>query len=99
VSMAKFRLSIFSAWSAGSIVREKAKRSEQVGIIRIAPSSSYQLDAIFHCCAARVNPAAAVVRVEKYLKATALISQTTLRSVVGQVDLDQLLSQRVTKLV
>jgi hypothetical protein len=28
VSIAKFRLSIFSAWSAGSIVREKAKRSK-----------------------------------------------------------------------
>jgi hypothetical protein len=41
-----------------------------------------------------IDPAAAVVRVEKYLKATALISQTTLRSVVGQVDLDELLSQR-----
>src|SRR5271167_2432493 len=31
-----------------------------------------------------VDPAAAVVRVEKYLKATSLISQTTLRSVLGQ---------------
>ena len=31
-----------------------------------------------------IDPAAAVVRVEKYLKATSLISQTTLRSVLGQ---------------
>ena len=31
-----------------------------------------------------VDPAAAVVRVENYLKATSLISQTTLRSVLGQ---------------
>src|SRR6266403_768926 len=41
-----------------------------------------------------VDPAAAVVRVEKYLKATWLISQTTLRSVLGQAELDELLSQR-----
>jgi regulator of protease activity HflC (stomatin/prohibitin superfamily) len=41
-----------------------------------------------------VNPEAAVVRVENYLKATSLISQTTLRSVVGQAELDELLSQR-----
>src|SRR6201997_1868889 len=41
-----------------------------------------------------VDPAAAVVRVENYLKATSLISQTTLRSVLGQAELDELLSQR-----
>jgi regulator of protease activity HflC (stomatin/prohibitin superfamily) len=31
-----------------------------------------------------IDPATAVVRVEKYLKATWLISQRTLRSVLGQ---------------
>ena len=31
-----------------------------------------------------VDPGAAVVRVENYLKATSLISQTTLRSVLGR---------------
>jgi regulator of protease activity HflC (stomatin/prohibitin superfamily) len=41
-----------------------------------------------------IDPAAAVVRVENYLKATSLISQTTLRSVLGQAELDELLSQR-----
>ena len=41
-----------------------------------------------------IDPAAAVVRVEQYLKATWLISQTTLRSVLGQAELDELLSQR-----
>jgi regulator of protease activity HflC (stomatin/prohibitin superfamily) len=41
-----------------------------------------------------VDPEAAVVRVENYLKATSLISQTTLRSVLGQAELDELLSQR-----
>ena len=41
-----------------------------------------------------IDPAAAVVRVENYLKAASLISQTTLRSVLGQAELDELLSQR-----
>jgi regulator of protease activity HflC (stomatin/prohibitin superfamily) len=41
-----------------------------------------------------IDPAAAVVRAENYLKATSLISQTTLRSVLGQAELDELLSQR-----
>ena len=41
-----------------------------------------------------VDPEAAVVRVENYLKATSLISQTTLRSVLGQAELDDLLSHR-----
>jgi regulator of protease activity HflC (stomatin/prohibitin superfamily) len=41
-----------------------------------------------------VCPEAAVVKVENFLKATSLISQTTLRSVLGQAELDELLSQR-----
>ena len=41
-----------------------------------------------------INSESAVVRVENYLKATSLISQTTLRSVVGQAELDELLAQR-----
>jgi regulator of protease activity HflC (stomatin/prohibitin superfamily) len=41
-----------------------------------------------------VAPDDAVVKVENYLKATSLISQTTLRSVLGQAELDELLSQR-----
>src|SRR5580698_3029799 len=41
-----------------------------------------------------IDPAAAVVKVEQYLKATWLISQTTLRSVLDQAELDELLSQR-----
>src|ERR1700746_1799992 len=39
-----------------------------------------------------VEPEAAVVKVENFLKATSLISQTTLRSVLGQAELDELLS-------
>jgi regulator of protease activity HflC (stomatin/prohibitin superfamily) len=40
------------------------------------------------------NPVDAVVKVENYWKATSLIAQTTLRSVLGQSALDELLSQR-----
>src|SRR5436309_5758973 len=41
-----------------------------------------------------VDPEAAIVKVENFLKATSLIAQTTLRSVLGQAELDELLSQR-----
>lgn len=41
-----------------------------------------------------VDPSAAVVKVENFLKATSLIAQTTLRSVVGQAELDELLAHR-----
>jgi regulator of protease activity HflC (stomatin/prohibitin superfamily) len=43
-----------------------------------------------------VNPSDAVVKVENFWKATSLIAQTTLRSVLGQASLDDLLSQRDT---
>jgi len=41
-----------------------------------------------------MDPEAAIVKVENYYKATSLIAQTTLRSVIGQAELDELLSQR-----
>jgi regulator of protease activity HflC (stomatin/prohibitin superfamily) len=41
-----------------------------------------------------VEPESAVVKVLDYIRATSLIAQTTLRSVLGQVELDELLSQR-----
>lgn len=41
-----------------------------------------------------IDPEAAIIRVEDFLKATSLIAQTTLRSVVGQSELDELLAQR-----
>jgi len=43
-----------------------------------------------------VDPTAAVVKVENFWKATSLIAQTTLRSVLGQAPLDDLLAQRET---
>ena len=41
-----------------------------------------------------MEPQKAIVEVEDYLYATSQLSQTTLRSVLGQVDLDELLSNR-----
>jgi regulator of protease activity HflC (stomatin/prohibitin superfamily) len=43
-----------------------------------------------------ISPNDAVVKVENFWKATSLIAQTTLRSVLGQAALDDLLSQRDT---
>ncbi|HSL84889.1 MAG TPA: SPFH domain-containing protein, partial [Thermoanaerobaculia bacterium] len=41
-----------------------------------------------------VEPGKAVVEVENYLYATSQLAQTTLRSVLGQAELDELLSER-----
>lgn len=41
-----------------------------------------------------IDPSKAIVQVEDFLYATSQISQTTLRSVLGQVDLDDLLANR-----
>jgi regulator of protease activity HflC (stomatin/prohibitin superfamily) len=41
-----------------------------------------------------IAPAKAVVEVENYLYATSQLAQTTLRSVLGQAELDELLGQR-----
>jgi regulator of protease activity HflC (stomatin/prohibitin superfamily) len=41
-----------------------------------------------------VDPKRAVIEVQDYLYATSQLSQTTLRSVLGQVELDELLSER-----
>lgn len=41
-----------------------------------------------------MDPEMAVVKVTDYIRATSLVAQTTLRSVLGQSDLDELLSKR-----
>ncbi len=41
-----------------------------------------------------IDPVKAVIQVENYLYATSQLSQTTLRSVLGQVELDELLAER-----
>jgi regulator of protease activity HflC (stomatin/prohibitin superfamily) len=43
-----------------------------------------------------INAPRAIVQVENYLYATSQLAQTTLRSVLGQVELDDLLSRRET---
>ncbi len=41
-----------------------------------------------------MDPVKAIIEVEKYMYATSQLAQTTLRSVCGQAELDQLLSER-----
>jgi regulator of protease activity HflC (stomatin/prohibitin superfamily) len=41
-----------------------------------------------------VNPERAIIQVEAYLPATNMLAQTTLRAVLGQHDLDEMLSER-----
>jgi regulator of protease activity HflC (stomatin/prohibitin superfamily) len=41
-----------------------------------------------------VDPAKAVIQVERYLEATSQLAQTTLRAVLGKHDLDEMLSER-----
>ncbi|HZT41833.1 MAG TPA: SPFH domain-containing protein [Chthonomonadaceae bacterium] len=41
-----------------------------------------------------VDPRAVILNIENYVRTTSLIAQTTLRSTIGQAELDELLSQR-----
>lgn len=41
-----------------------------------------------------IDAEAAVIQVEQYIHATSMLAQTTLRSIVGQVELDELLAER-----
>jgi len=41
-----------------------------------------------------IDPVSAVVKVENFLKATSMIAQTTLRSILGRSELDELLAHR-----
>jgi len=41
-----------------------------------------------------VNPERAIIQVQQYLPATNMLAQTTLRAVLGQHDLDEILSER-----
>ncbi len=43
-----------------------------------------------------IDPEKAIIQVEKYLEAVSQLSQTTLRSVVGQHELDEMLAERDT---
>ena len=41
-----------------------------------------------------VNPERAIIQVQRYLSATSMLAQTTLRAVLGQHELDEMLSER-----
>jgi regulator of protease activity HflC (stomatin/prohibitin superfamily) len=53
---------------------------------------SIKVNAVVYCRV--VDPKKAIIEVQDYLYATSQLSQTTLRSVLGQVELDELLSAR-----
>ncbi len=53
---------------------------------------SVEVDAVIYYRV--VDPSSAVIQVENYRLATSLLAQTTLRDVLGQIDLDDLLSKR-----
>jgi regulator of protease activity HflC (stomatin/prohibitin superfamily) len=53
---------------------------------------SVEVDAVIYYRV--VDPAKAIIQVENYRVATSLLSQTTLRDVLGQIELDDLLSKR-----
>jgi len=60
-------------------------------IVRVS-NVSVQVDAVVYFRV--VDPSRAIVEVEDYLYATSQIAQTTLRSVCGEAELDELLSRR-----
>ena len=64
--------------------------AKQVVITR--DNVSVEVDAVIYYRV--VDPARAVIQVENYRLATSLLSQTTLRDVLGQIELDDLLSKR-----
>src|SRR5206468_4466833 len=41
-----------------------------------------------------IDPQKAILNIENFIRTTSLIAQTTLRSTIGQAELDELLSQR-----
>ena len=53
---------------------------------------SMKVDAVLYFCV--VNPERAIIRVQDYLPATNMLAQTTLRAVLGQHELDEMLSER-----
>ena len=77
------------AQSSGRIKKEFSVEKQEVMTRDNVPVT---VDAVLYFRV--VDPATAVVKVENFLKATSLIAQTTLRSVLGQAPLDDLLSQR-----
>src|SRR6266850_2403802 len=85
----------FSAWSVPIIILAVILLPQMVRVLR-----EYERGVIFRLgkLLAAKGPGLiiliAVVKVENFWKATSLIAQTTLRSVLGQAPLDDLLAQR-----
>ncbi|MEJ2048634.1 MAG: slipin family protein [Calditrichota bacterium] len=74
-------------------------RAYERGVMDVPPQDvitrdnvSVQVNAVIYFRV--LNPEKSVVEVENFLFATSQLSQTTLRSIVGQVELDELLAQR-----
>jgi regulator of protease activity HflC (stomatin/prohibitin superfamily) len=53
---------------------------------------SMKVDAVLYFSV--INPEHAIIQVQNYLPATNMLAQTTLRAVLGQHDLDEMLSER-----
>jgi len=86
---------IFVLWPIDKIV----KVSLRTIVLDVPPQDvitkdnvSVKVNAVVYCRV--VDPNRAVIEVQDYLYATSQLSQTTLRSVLGQVELDELLSER-----
>jgi len=62
--------------------------------MRHARSITKDAIAIFRAALAAIDAERAVIQVENFLYATSQLSQTTLRSTLGKLDLDDLLAQR-----
>src|SRR5580693_4764853 len=80
-------------------VERMVKISQRTVVVEVPPQDvitrdnvSVQVSAVVYFRV--VEPAKAVVEVENYVFATGQLAQTTLRSVLGQADLDELLAAR-----
>src|SRR6202795_1915199 len=80
-------------------VQEMVRVDFRIQVIKIPPQDvishdnvSMKVDAVLYFNV--VNPERAVIQVQRYLPATVMLAQTTLRSVLGQHELDEMLSER-----
>ncbi|THD42557.1 MAG: slipin family protein [Bradyrhizobium sp.] len=81
------------------LVQEMVRVDLRIQVIEIASQDvisrdnvSMKVDAVLYFNV--VNAERAIIRVQQYLPATNMLAQTTLRSVLGQHDLDEMLSER-----
>src|SRR3990172_7507411 len=86
---------IIVAWPGDRMVRVRLR----TGVLVVPPQDvitrdnvSVKVNAVVYFRV--MDPVKAIVQVENFLYATSQLAQTTLRSVLGQVELDDLLSER-----